>query len=64
MKNTFSRGAFEFQSETDSIFSTNNQPELVGSNPTLSAILTASWLGRTEGVSEGTGNRGKRENAV
>ena len=39
MKNTFSRGDFEFQSENDPIFSTNDQAEIVGSNPTLSATF-------------------------
>ena len=43
MKNTFFRGDCEFQSETDPIFSTNNQAEIVGSNPTLSASLRKAY---------------------
>ena len=43
MKNTFFRCDYEFQSETDPIFSTNNQAEIVGSNPTLSASLRRAY---------------------
>ena len=43
MKNTFSIGDCEFQSETGPIFSTNNQAEIVGSNPTLSASLRQAY---------------------
>ena len=48
MKNTFSRGDCEFQSENDPIFSTNDQTEIVGSNPTLSASLRRAYGWRAE----------------
>ena len=51
MKNTFFRGDCEFQSENDPIFSTNDQAEIVGWNPTLSASLRQAygWQAKSTG---------------
>ena len=57
MKNTFFRGDCEFQSETDPIFSTNDQAEIVGSNPTLSASLRRAYGWQAEST-------GRRSSAI